>query len=272
MDYREIISQAFHKKREINPRYSLRAFARDISVSPSRLSEVMTGKGELSREKAVVVAKKLALPPMLTLDFPDMIDVRSAPSESERARAAARIEKRKKSSKKTRKFFNDEHFAKIFEPKLHVIWNFMQLRAFDGNPETILKFININSIELYDALRGLEGLGLAKRDGLKWHAVTDQFTAGNKMSSEVIRAYHRKMADAGKSSIDTLQFGERHLHSVIIPFNSSRFGEVQEKITQFTLSLNDEFGSPADADAVYGLALQFFKMLGTISSQKPNQK
>lgn len=272
MDYREIISQAFHKKREVNPRYSLRAFARDISVSPSRLSEVMTGKGELSRDKAVIVAKKLALPPMLTLDFLDMIDAKSAPSESDRARAVARIEKRQKSSKNSRKFFNDEHFAKIFEPKFHVIWNFMQLSSYDGNPETILKFININSIELYDALRVLEGQGLAKRAGLKWHAVTDQFTAGNKLSSEVIRAYHRKMADAGKSSIDTLQFGERHLHSVIIPFNTSRFGEIQEKITAFTLSLNDEFGSPTDANSVYGLALQFFKMLGSTPPQKPNHK
>ena len=228
----------------------------------------MTGKGELSRDKAIMVAKKLALTPMLTLDFMDMIDAKSSPSESDRARAVARIEKRQKPHKTPRKYLDDDHFAKIFDPKFHVIWNFMQLSIYDGNPETILKFINMNSIELYDALRGLEAQGLAKRDGLKWRAVTGQIAAGNKLSSEVIRAYHRKMADAGKSSIDSLPFGQRHLHSVIIPFNSSRFGEMQQKITAFTLSLNDEFGSPTDADSVYGLALQFFKMTGPDAIKK----
>ena len=37
--------------------YSLRAFARDLGVSPSRLCEVMTSKQRLSRETGEVVSR-----------------------------------------------------------------------------------------------------------------------------------------------------------------------------------------------------------------------
>ena len=50
MDYRDILSDQFNVRRKVNARYSLRAFARDMSISPSRLSEVISGKGDLSRE------------------------------------------------------------------------------------------------------------------------------------------------------------------------------------------------------------------------------
>ena len=42
-----------------NARYSLRAFARDLRVSPSFLSEVLAGKYQLSHAKAEDVAERL---------------------------------------------------------------------------------------------------------------------------------------------------------------------------------------------------------------------
>ena len=261
MDYREYLSDAFRKRRQGNPKYSLRAFARDIGVSPSRLSEVMTGKGELSHERGSIIAKKIKLTALETLDFLDRIDAVSAALPAERQAATKRVASRDKNQRKSkRRYLDDEHFAKIFDPKFHVIWSLMQLPSYDGNPASITDILKINSIELYDSLRGLERLGLARNSGQTWHAVTGQVAAGNKLSSEVIRTYHRKMADLGKSSIDRLKFEERHLHSVIIPFNSSRFGEIQRKITDFTLSINDDFGSPDDAECWYGMALHFFRM------------
>ncbi len=42
-----------------NPRYSLRAFARDIGISPSRLSAILKGRQGLSESSASRIAAKL---------------------------------------------------------------------------------------------------------------------------------------------------------------------------------------------------------------------
>jgi hypothetical protein len=91
MDYREILSESYHQRRRQNPRYSLRAFARDISLSPSRLSEIIGGKGELSREKGTLIAKRLQLSPIRINDFIDMIEAVSAPRAADRESEKGRI-------------------------------------------------------------------------------------------------------------------------------------------------------------------------------------
>lgn len=42
----EVLKSIFAKKTEKNPNYSLRAFARDLNISPGRLSVILTGKEE----------------------------------------------------------------------------------------------------------------------------------------------------------------------------------------------------------------------------------
>src|SRR5690348_3009600 len=57
--YREQLKQELSRRRKINPRFSLRSFARTLDVSPAFLSKVLQGKKHLSVEKATSVAKRL---------------------------------------------------------------------------------------------------------------------------------------------------------------------------------------------------------------------
>lgn len=45
----------------MNPKYSLRAFAKKLSLSPSKVSEVLSGKKRLGVERAEDIAKRLGL-------------------------------------------------------------------------------------------------------------------------------------------------------------------------------------------------------------------
>ncbi|WP_373997869.1 DUF4423 domain-containing protein [Bdellovibrio bacteriovorus] len=64
----EVLKLAFKRKTERNPKYSLRAFARDLNMSPGRLSVILAGKEEpghrfISRilQSSVLVAEEKAL-------------------------------------------------------------------------------------------------------------------------------------------------------------------------------------------------------------------
>lgn len=60
-NYREILKNEFEKRKQRNPLYSLRAFARLIDLSSPRLSDILNKKKGLSKEKALQIAKRLDL-------------------------------------------------------------------------------------------------------------------------------------------------------------------------------------------------------------------
>ncbi len=56
---RVILQQTLFSKQQKNKRYSLRAFARDLKISPSFLSEVLNGKYGISKQLAGQIADRL---------------------------------------------------------------------------------------------------------------------------------------------------------------------------------------------------------------------
>ena len=61
MNYKDILKQQLIKRQEVNSRYSLRSFAQKLSLSPSKLSEILAGKKRLSFARAEEIAEKLGL-------------------------------------------------------------------------------------------------------------------------------------------------------------------------------------------------------------------
>lgn len=59
---RTALKEVLAQRKEKNPAYSLRAFARQLSVSPSFLCEVQSGRKGLSRQRAELLRQKLGLP------------------------------------------------------------------------------------------------------------------------------------------------------------------------------------------------------------------
>ncbi|MBO9666790.1 MAG: DUF4423 domain-containing protein [Bdellovibrio sp.] len=60
-NYREFILRELERRQKRNPSYSLRAFARDLEMPSSRLSEILNRKMGLSEARAMALAEKLNL-------------------------------------------------------------------------------------------------------------------------------------------------------------------------------------------------------------------
>lgn len=61
MTYRDILKNQLRRRQELNPKYSLRSFASRLEISPSKLSEIMSGKKRLSVERAEMILSRLGL-------------------------------------------------------------------------------------------------------------------------------------------------------------------------------------------------------------------
>src|SRR5690606_35734224 len=92
-DYKYILKEELASRCRQNPRYSLRAFARDLKLAPSRLSEILSGKQGLSRAAAEKVAKALGYGPGETERFCDLVESVHARSRRNRESAKVRLTK-----------------------------------------------------------------------------------------------------------------------------------------------------------------------------------
>ena len=93
--YREWLKQEFSDRCRRNPRYSLRAFARDLLFLPSRLSDVLNGKQGLSAKTASQLARRLGLSQAETQEFIALVEAEDARSITQRTLAQAQLEQMK---------------------------------------------------------------------------------------------------------------------------------------------------------------------------------
>ena len=100
--YRLILQEHFEARKQRNPAYSLRAYARDLGWSVSRLSETFAGKAGLSEAKADTVAKRLALPANERDLFKAMVAAQHAKSPRVREQATAKVRQIRKQTGLTR--------------------------------------------------------------------------------------------------------------------------------------------------------------------------
>ena len=91
VDYRVQLQQEFDRRRKGNPYYSLRAFARDLAIAPSRLSEIFNHKQGLSRKVALRIADTLGFIGESRELFLDSVTSQHARSKSERQMAFMRL-------------------------------------------------------------------------------------------------------------------------------------------------------------------------------------
>ena len=261
-DYRDILLSSYREKHAAHPTYSLRAFARDLKISPSRLSEVMAGKGHLSRQKAVGIATRLKFTPQRRQYFFDLIDVATARNESVRNQAEVRIKAAQ--AKKPEVYLPNTAFEPIATWQHIAVWSFLFLSAYDGDSQTIASSLKIDIIRVYEVLRQLEGANLIRETGGRWIPIVTEFSSGDDVPSSAIRKYHDSISAKGRESIEQQTTAERHLETLVLPFKSNRIGEIGMRIGDFVQSLATEFGEETDGDRVYALSLQFYGL-----SEKP---
>ena len=94
MDYREMIKAEFLKRRQDDPFYSLRSFAKDLEILPSHLSYIMRGQRGLSKENAQRVALRMGLTSVAVQHFRFLVSAQSGRSKTERGFARQGLQRK----------------------------------------------------------------------------------------------------------------------------------------------------------------------------------
>lgn len=252
--YIDILNNSFLEKKKLNCTFSLRAFAKYISISPTGLSLILNGKRPLTTTKASEILFKLKLNDELESQFVDAVEKFEYYRLNE-------TEKKERELENTLNYeeINQSDFNLIDEWYHLVILNLTALKDFNSDPEWIAGVLGISNAAATDAICKLLQLGLLeKNDNGVLLRNSKPISISSLTSSESIQYYHEQNITRAIKSIKAVPVDQRDISSIIMPINKEKMGEAKKMIQNFTRELASFLKDGSEYEDVYSLNVQFF--------------
>lgn len=261
LNYREMLLQELEKRCRRNSQYSLRSFARDLSISPSRLSDVLKGRYGLSRAAAEKIAKKMQWEPIRRTYFCDL--VASVHSRSRTQKKEAR--------KRLKRLYRDLHsqqlsldaFQLISDWYHYAILELTLTEDFQSDTAWISQRLAVNEHLIESAIQRLIRLGLLEKKNNTLKATAHNTFTPSGIPNEAIRKNHRQILQKAQAALDSQTVDQRDFSSVVLAIRKKDLPEAQEAIKAFRRQFDTQFGQSIPKDEVYCLAIQFFSLSQT---------
>lgn len=245
--FRELLREELKTRSQANPSYSLRAFAKQLAISPASLSMVMGGKCPV------------------TLSFVEKIGAKLKIEEEDIHKYQLNLLNEKSNiNYKMRDFEMIDHDrVNLIKDWYHyAILNLMRTKGFQQKPSWIAKRLGITLGEAQSAVERLEKVGLLKIVNGKWKDTTSQFTShtNNKQYSEAAKQNQMQYFDKARAAIDEVEFQNRNHTGALTAIALKDLDRAKEFITKFRKQFITEFDRTTNADEVYHLAIALFPL------------
>lgn len=254
--FREVLKQEFQRRKNNNRRYSLRAYAKFLGISPAHLSEVLNGKMGLSVRLAAQIAERLQLNEELTAYFCDSVEYLHGASRLVREEAKTRLHRRKH-------FFEEMNLGtlEVIGKWYHfALLELIRIKDFRFSVEAASHLLGVDVVHVQSALERLQKLGFLEPNAGGWTNRKPLASSPESIPSEVVRRYHKDMMKMAFDALDAQPVDERIAMSTVLGIERSRIPEVQKALQEFAHQLCRDFGASPRPDSVYGLSMQFFSL------------
>lgn len=256
------------------PGYSLRAFARDLEMSPSSLSEFLSGRQGLSRERLNFISKKIRLTDWQTEYMWDLIESKFGRSPLEKKAAGARLTAKTKShehrlSLEKFKFIADWYHLSILEV--------LELSGRQKTPAEIGKLLFISTSQVKEALQRLLRLELLIEDKSNpdrpYTVQTSATVTGDEGSQRAIQLFHEQFLQMQSEMVSKKDISERESLSVSLSIPSRHWKDFRREAKQALISILTKYASLGETqgEAKDQVVLGSFQLV-TVLPQKDSKE
>ena len=247
-EYQIILENEFQCRLAKNAAYSMRSFARDLAISPSALSEIISGKRGLSVLKASSLVNQMDLPVKNKDIFIDSV-------KSTKARY-------KNKTKKNHSQFLQiqmDNFTVISDWYHFAILNLTKLEQFESNTNWIANRLGITEEETDKAIERLVRLSLLEKIDGQYKRVEKTLRTSEDVPSNAIKAHHKQILNKALLSVDNHTVKERALSATTIAIKKDKLDLAKQKIKKFREDMTECLGDEK-AERIYNLNIQFIPM------------
>lgn len=257
MSYRHIIQEELGFRIKSNPSYSLRAFARDLSINPSQLSEILKGKTGLSSKKALEIASQIGLNEREAKIFQALVEI-------EHGRTQKIVEQAKKfleenSYSENFQSLSIDGFKIISEWHYFAILSAMELDNFDGTTSYIAKELNLPISLVDESIKRLLKMDIIDLKEGKFYPTGVMLTTTHDIQSSALRKFHKGHIAKSLSALDEVAVELRDITSMTMAIDIDRLPEAKEMIKNFRRSLCQKLES-GKKNHVYNINIQLIPL------------
>ncbi len=256
-DYREILKEEFEVRVQKNPRYSLRAFARDLGVAPSRIIETLSYKRGLSRTVASRIVKSLGLTKQESEIFLNLVDAVHGRSQVVRSRALQSLNVARTSDYTT---LQVDAFKLISDWYHYAILELTNVEGFQSDSDWISRRLGVPKTVIEAAIQRLKRLELLTEEDSQFRATEAMTFTSSGIPSDGLKKHHEQILEKAKKAVFCQSVEQRDLSAVTIAIRSSEIPRAKEMIKKFRRELTRELEAVPSKDSVYCLAVQFFQL------------
>ena len=228
----------FSRKRARNPQFSLRAYSRQLEISPTTLSLIMNGKRQISRKLASKLVNRLEVSPRTADEVLEYVsDRRSDFTELDLD---------------TLRMMADWHYFAIL--------SIMETVDFESDAQWIAQRLGLSVTIVEQAISVLVKLGYICFDQTGQMVGTDlQLKTPDGLISLAIRASHLQAFDLAKKSLREDSIELRNMSAMTIAIDPNKLPEAAERIKKFRRKLSQYLSTGTKKD-VYRLCIQLFPL------------
>jgi uncharacterized protein (TIGR02147 family) len=254
-NYRNFLKDVLQEKIRKNPTYSLRAFARQLAMSPSHLSRALSGRKRLSVQSARLVSQSLAHSPEEAEHFLALVEIEGARSDEAKKKIIGRLAKDKRAGSRVVAL---ETFRAISGWHHFAILSLTTTRGFRADASWIAKRLGIKPLEARLAVDRLIALGLLEKTPKGWRAVNDaNIETADDVGSAAIRENHRQHLELAAKALEEVPVELREFQNLSLSMNLSEMPKAKKMIRAFVKRLNHELETNPGQE-IFQMNLQFY--------------
>lgn len=242
----ELLQQHLTEKRAKNPRYSLRALANKLRVSPATLSEALRNKRIMTKSTVSKIIALIAPDDQKAAECLEFFYDHYSPTKETRDK----MPQQKISEDELQLFRNWYHMAMV---------TFFDTRHYDGSLESISNYFGISREQAQEAVDRLVRLGVVvEKDGRLEN--TAQFYVTDR--TRLVDSIHFSKNQALRNAIHALNGKAAKAHSdfsmMFSVFDPSLVPAAIEYIDKMKKGFVKRFRGQGQKNAVYQLSIQLF--------------
>ncbi len=235
--FRIWLQTEFTRRCRVNSRYSIRAFAKQLDINQSTLTQILNGKRKVSRKFIERLEHKIGVKFHFegenTLDFKYSI-------------------------------LSVDAFTVISDWYHYAILEITAVKNFKSDPKWIALKLGITVSEVNMAIDRMLRLGMLVKRGTKIQRAKQYI--GNHtdgVTSAAHKEFQRQLLTKALQAIDNCPQERKDITSITMPANSKKIKEVKEKIKKFRREICDHL-EDGNHDSVYQLCVQLFPLTNEI--------
>ncbi len=256
------------RRAQVNPRYSMRAFARDLGVAAQNLSAILKGKRKLSAEAAAKIAARLDYPVEQASYFCDLSLLERSRTESERRVVLYRLERYSK-AKGSYRTLHEDLFCLVSDWYHYALLELTCVPGFREEPSWISSRLGITSQEAQGALERLERLGLVERaDGNRLQKRESNVTTTHEVPSAAVRKLTQQLLKKASAALETQSLEERDFGTITMAIDPAKLNQAKVMIREFRRRLCAVLEDSPRRTQVYTFSSQLFRITQSSSPRR----